>query len=178
MNWLFEHVEDNDLNDPLPTTTTTTTGGSSGGGGGGSNGPPAEAIAQLTSLGFTEEQVLAALKSTQNNVERAADWLFSHMDDLAAAVASVNSSSSSSGGGGGGGSSNGAEFSDGEGRYDLVGFISHVGRNTTCGHYVAHIKKEGRWAIFDDEKVAVSEHPPRDLGYLYLFSRSDAMNVS
>ncbi|CAN0301513.1 unnamed protein product, partial [Ectocarpus fasciculatus] len=38
-------------------------------------------------------------------------------------------------------------------RYSLVGFISHVGKNTGCGHYVAHIRKEGRWAIFDDRKV-------------------------
>ena len=39
------------------------------------------------------------------------------------------------------------------GRYSLVGFISHVGKNTGCGHYVAHIRKDGRWAIFDDRKV-------------------------
>lgn len=30
-----------------------------------------------------------------------------------------------------------------------------------------------RWVIFNDEKVAESEHPPRDLGYLYLFKRVD-----
>jgi ubiquitin carboxyl-terminal hydrolase 5/13 len=48
-----------------------------------------------------------------------------------------------------------------------------MGSNTACGHYVCHIKKEGRWAIFNDEKVALSEKPPRDLGYLYLFKRAD-----
>ena len=57
------------------------------------------------------------------------------------------------------------------GVYDLVGFISHMGSNTACGHYVAHIKKDGRWAIFNDEKVALSGQPPRDLGYMYLFRR-------
>ena len=31
--------------------------------------------------------------------------------------------------------------------------------------------QEGRWAIFNDEKVAASEKPPRELGYLYLFRR-------
>lgn len=36
-----------------------------------------------------------------------------------------------------------------------MGFISHVGKNTGCGHYVAHIRKDGRWAIFDDRKVLV-----------------------
>lgn len=40
-------------------------------------------------------------------------------------------------------------------RYSLVGFISHVGKNTGCGHYVAHMRKDGRWAIFDDRKVSL-----------------------
>lgn len=30
---------------------------------------------------------------------------------------------------------------------------------------------QGRWVIFNDEKVAASEHPPFDRGYLYLFKR-------
>ena len=34
-----------------------------------------------------------------------------------------------------------------------MGLISHVGKNTGCGHYVAHIRKDGRWAIFDGRKV-------------------------
>ena len=68
-------------------------------------------------------------------------------------------------------------MSDGEGKYTLVGFISHVGKNLGSGHYVAHIKKEGRWAIFDDQKVAASEKPPLELGYLYLYRRDDAMDV-
>ena len=28
-----------------------------------------------------------------------------------------------------------------------------MGANTACGHYVAHIRKEGRWVIYNDEKV-------------------------
>ena len=39
------------------------------------------------------------------------------------------------------------------GKYRLLGIISHMGRNTECGHYVAHIKKDGRWVLFNDEKV-------------------------
>ena len=45
--------------------------------------------------------------------------------------------------------------------------MSHVGKNLGSGHYVVHIRKleGGRWVIFDDQKVAVSEQPPLDLGY-------------
>jgi ubiquitin C-terminal hydrolase len=28
--------------------------------------------------------------------------------------------------------------------YQLFAFISHMGTSTMCGHYVCHIKKEGR----------------------------------
>lgn len=48
-----------------------------------------------------------------------------------------------------------AKLDDGVGQYNLAGFISHMGANTACGHYVAHIKKDGRWVIFNDEKVGV-----------------------
>lgn len=62
---------------------------------------------------------------------------------------------------------------DGPGKYTLVGFISHMGSNTACGHYVCHIKRDGHWAIYNDEKVAISVKPPKDLGYLYIFKRDD-----
>ena len=36
-------------------------------------------------------------------------------------------------------------YRDGEGQYELAGFISHIGRSPHAGHYVAHIRKEGNW---------------------------------
>lgn len=41
-------------------------------------------------------------------------------------------------------SSGSAAVQDGPGKYELVGFISHLGANLGCGHYVCHVKKEGR----------------------------------
>lgn len=55
--------------------------------------------------------------------------------------------------------------------YELVAFVSHMGTSTMCGHYVCHILKDGRWIIYNDGKVAVSENPPKSLGYLYLYRR-------
>lgn len=55
--------------------------------------------------------------------------------------------------------------------YKLVAFISHMGTSTVAGHYVCHILKEGRWVIFNDSKVALSENPPKDLAYLYFYKR-------
>ena len=53
--------------------------------------------------------------------------------------------------------------------------ISHIGKNTGSGHYVAHIKRDGKWFIFNDEKVALSENPPLQHAYLYLFQRTDTV---
>ena len=64
-----------------------------------------------------------------------------------------------------------ASLSDGTPKYKLVAFISHMGTSTMVGHYVCHILKEGRWVIFNDEKVALSEKTPKKLGYLYLYER-------
>lgn len=180
----------------------------------------------LTAMGFSERQATGALAACQGSVERAADWLFSHMDDLDAAVEAALTGGAQPGGaaaggvagerlqgsaaaeavqearagrlrvlgllqpapvrqaegcggleallvvpcpphcfnpppttplppthttnlpcraaGGDAGSAAGGQMKDGPGEYELVGFISHMGANTACGHYVAHIKKV-RW---------------------------------
>jgi len=163
--WYFEHSEDPDINDPLPQ------GGEAGGGGTTDQADP-EMVATLACMGFAEVHVVAALKNCGNNAERAADWLFSHSDNLDGAVTAL-----SAGGGGEreeGGTS--TDYDDGKGEYSLVGFVSHMGRHTSHGHYVCHMKrgKDNGWVIFDDQKVARSEAPPLDLGYVYLYRRQDA----
>lgn len=100
-------------------------------------------------------------------MERAVDWIFSHAEELDNAMqidVSLNTCPQSH-------NSNAANFRDGNGRYQLVAFISHMGTSTMCGHYVCHILKDNRWAIFNDSKVALSETPPKDLAYMYLYKR-------
>lgn len=55
--------------------------------------------------------------------------------------------------------------------YKLVAFISHMGPSSQSGHYVCHILKNNQWVIYNDSKVAISQNPPKDLGYLYLYQR-------
>jgi ubiquitin carboxyl-terminal hydrolase 5/13 len=61
---------------------------------------------------------------------------------------------------------------DGPATYELFGVVSHMGGNTACGHYVAHVKSRGEWCIFNDERVARSREPPLDMGYLYFYRRA------
>ena len=69
-------------------------------------------------------------------------------------------------------------------RYTLVGIVSHMGASLASGHYVAHIRKDeqGRpagmpgcaspqWLLFNDAKVALSQAPPLDAGFMYLYRR-------
>lgn len=41
-----------------------------------------DAVAMLMGMSFTREQATKALKATDNNLERAADWIFSHQNEL------------------------------------------------------------------------------------------------
>ena len=104
------------------------------------------------------------------------------LDDLDGAVAQVMGGGGGGGGGGdtGGDGGGGDVVNDGPGQYELLGIISHMGNNTACGHYVCHIKKEGKWVLYNDMKVALSESPPLDLGYMYVYQRKDgeAMDVA
>jgi ubiquitin carboxyl-terminal hydrolase 5/13 len=164
MNWIFEHMEDPDFNEPISASVAPTAV---------SNDASSEMIEIISSMGYTAEQAKAALKATDNNLERAADWIFSHMDDLDQAVREVNNAATNEV------VSTSASSSlpvglDGNGKYSLLGFISHIGKNTDSGHYVSHIKKDGEWRLFNDEKVAVSTKPPLELGFIYFYRLDEA----
>lgn len=167
MSWVFEHNTDPDFNDPLPEGDSTAAASSS------SDVDESVVMSLVENLGcFTADQVRAAVKHCSGAADRAADWLFSHMDDIDSAVAALESASSA------GASSvptSSTPLEDGEGSYNLIGLVSHIGKNTGSGHYVAHLKKDGKWVIFNDEKVALSEHPPIKHAYMYLFQRSDTV---
>lgn len=51
--------------------------------------PNEEAVAMISAMGFTRTQAVRALKATDNHVERAADWIFSHQDELDAPESSA-----------------------------------------------------------------------------------------
>ena len=154
MEWVLQHMGDDDFAEPPKESQSAVSS---------SVEFSDEDVQLLMGLGFTEKQVKKALKNTSMSPDRAADWLFSHPDDNG--EEETNQSS---------GPPPEAPCEDGEGKYSLVAFVSHVGKNTTCGHYVAHIKKGGKWYFYNDEKVAESENPPFGFGYMYFYRRDDA----
>ena len=160
LDWLCGHLEDPDLNDPFQVfVAPVKTSGKN------SIEFKAEDIMMITSMGFTEKQAKKALKNTDNNVARAADWIFSHMDELDDDDVDENDANKVS---------TEPEFTDGNAEYVLRAIISHMGSNATAGHYVSHVRKnvsEDKWVIVNDEKASHSVAPPKKMGYLYLFER-------
>lgn len=157
MEWVLTHSTDADFAAPLDQAS-----------GNDNRDADQAAVAELASLGFTQTQAEAALKACDSNKERAADWLFSHIDDIDAACQTILDHTAKPS------PSDSTQFDDGPPTYELIGFISHIGKSTASGHYVCHIKhNDGHFYIFDDEKVARSLKPPKSLGYLYLYRRSD-----
>ncbi|OON17453.1 hypothetical protein X801_06707, partial [Opisthorchis viverrini] len=146
---------------------------------------------------------IKALRHTGNDLPAAADWAFSNPDLLDAPMDADQSPTGDTGSVQEADSSHSVQtvaklpLSDGSPVYELCAFISHMGKSTTDGHYVAHIKRSSlaksipgepsspgtqpacggldqEWIIFNDEKVAKSESPPHRLAYIYLFRRADA----
>ena len=73
MAWLFEHMEDPDIDTPLDL------GGGSGSSAASHINP--ESIKALGAMGIGAPQARKALKETDGDVNRALDWVFSHPDD-------------------------------------------------------------------------------------------------
>jgi ubiquitin carboxyl-terminal hydrolase 5/13 len=109
MAWVMEHMDDPDFSSPFP--------------------PPAAAsaaaavvvaiseenVAMVMSMGFGLEQAQAALRNTDNNVERAVEWIFSHPEGEEAGAAAAQPPAAAASGQ----QSNAAEagLSDGAPRY-------------------------------------------------------------
>ncbi|KAL4201858.1 hypothetical protein AMTRI_Chr02g260840 [Amborella trichopoda] len=155
MNWLLAHMEDPDIDTPISQEVE---------GAGNLLAAVDEMCLQtLVSFGFSPDLARKALMSSGGDVEKATDWIFSHPDASATMDMDATSSETEP--------TSDQGLPDGDGRYKLMAFVSHMGTSTHCGHYVAHVLKDGRWVIFNDKKVAASVDPPRDMGYIYFFER-------
>jgi ubiquitin carboxyl-terminal hydrolase 5/13 len=109
------------------------------------------AVLQVMEMGFSEDEAREALEESQGNVALAIEWLFGPRVKRGAVTRS-----------------------DGAGVYELVAFAQHKGSSALCGHYVANVKRDGKWILYNDEKVHIypDDMPPQfGKGYLFLFKR-------
>ena len=171
VTWYFENMADESINLPLRIPNPKAGGQAAGG-----DNIPQESIDLMMSMGFPEKKCKKALKNCDNNVERATDWLFSHMDDPDddEEMAQPNAAD-------GGADPNAKYKCDKPGVYYLQSFVTHLGGSVHAGHYVCHVLKtideslgdagEKGWVYFNDAKVAVTTEPPIGKGYMYFFNK-------
>ena len=112
----------------------------------------------LTAFGFTEKNCKIALKKCDMNMERAGDYLMSHMGEELEDEPAGSSE---------------WQPPQGPGIYDLQGLITHLGASVHAGHYVAHLKIDNEWILYNDHKVAHSIDAPIDKAYMYFWIRKD-----
>ncbi len=124
-------------------------------------------IAQVTCMGFTNEQAAWALGKCDSNIPRAVDYLFNHAGEMEADMLSGTNSDDLI--------KEEESFAATEklSSYTLAGVVVHLGKSAECGHYVCYTKKDGKWIYFNDSKVAISQDPAIDKGLMFLFTRSD-----
>ncbi len=179
--WLMNHMDDADINDPIIPKSSSSSSSKSN-----EKKVDPAALEMLTAMGFDAKSAEFALKQSNGNLDQAAEWLMTHdpteiyslmhKEQMKAAQEESNSSNSNSANKSESFNDEVSELvtaNDGVGKYRLKGFVSHVGKSTSGGHYVCHILKNGKWIWFNDEKVVVSEQIPSNLGYLYFFERID-----
>ncbi|KAH0427426.1 ubiquitin carboxyl-terminal hydrolase [Colletotrichum camelliae] len=164
MEWLFAHMEDSDIDEPLVL---------SGGAGAKGDAADPEKIEMLGAMGFSVPQAKKALRETSGDVERAVEWLFSHPDDQgvfddeeAPAAASDPAAPKPEAG-----------SAAAPAKYQLQSISCHKGTSIHAGHYVAFIRKDvdghPAWVLFNDEKVveAAEIEEMRKFAYVYFFKR-------
>lgn len=165
MEWLFQHMDDPDIDAPIQLTASKA-----------GYEPSEEQIEILAAMGFTPAQAKKALRETNGDTERAVDWLFSHPDETGEEPASSSEQPAALAAPAVSGSTTLPA------RYRLKAFISHKGPSVHSGHYVAHIRMADpsgsgdMWVLFNDEKVVKADaESVRDLkrfAYLYVFERA------
>jgi ubiquitin carboxyl-terminal hydrolase 5/13 len=174
MTWLFAHMEDPDIDEPLDLG-----GGETGAGAGaGAGSDDAEKIAQLGDMGITVPQARKALRECAGDVNRALDWVFSHPDDPGESSSATKQRSTPQG------EVQIAGSADLPPQFELQSIVCHKGASIHAGHYVAFVRKEipgeaGRggqekgWVLYNDEKVvrAVDVDEMKRFAYVYFFRR-------
>ncbi|KAJ2083687.1 ubiquitin C-terminal hydrolase Ubp14 [Coemansia sp. RSA 988] len=158
MNWIFEHMEDPDIDAPEPEQQPQQTSVAS------ITVDPA-AVEQLMAMGFPKDRVERALGQTSGDANRALDRLLSSADsDDDSAMANSEAEATRDD------SANATNFK-------LTGFVSHKGTSVHCGHYVASVRHglddTGKWFLFNDAKVVEQPEPQPEQAYVYFFTRID-----
>ncbi|AEY98844.1 FAGR023Cp [Eremothecium gossypii FDAG1] len=161
LNWIFEHMEDPELNAEFSVPGTKKQAAVVDQG----------ALDSMVSMGLAERHCRKALILNDGDVTRSVEWVFNNADNLDDddTQESIDPPVSRDYGYPG-------DIPD----YALSAVICHKGNSVQSGHYVAFIKKavdgEPKWVLYNDEKLmAVGGNENlqeiEKNGYIFIFNR-------
>ncbi|MCJ1310877.1 hypothetical protein MMC25_004545 [Agyrium rufum] len=184
MNWLFGHMDDPDIDDPIVLPGASASGGGIGSGAAGRQ-VSEESIEMMSAMGIAAPQARKALKETGGDVERAVDWVFSHPDDQGDFREGDTSTAAVSGAEDMAVEKEEVGSAELPAKFKLKSIVCHKGGSIHAGHYVAFIRKdvptddekgiEESWVLFNDEKVVKAGSDVDEMlktAYVYFFERS------
>ena len=166
MNWIFGHMEEAEIDAPFAFPADETT----------SSLVLQEAIDNLVSMGFPAKVAKKALLLSLGDVNSALEWLFSHPDDdgkHAEQPFKINVQEESR-------QLQQALLDEASAspvptaNYRVKAVVCHKGSSPHTGHYVVFVKKDGRWVLFNDEKVVdcgESIDEIRTSSYIYVLEK-------
>ena len=171
--WFYGNIENPIVQTPLLVPNPRKGAGAASSGG--AFVPNPDSLMMLTSMGFNEKLATRSLRKCDGDLERACDWVMSHMDDPdtdedpadSMQVDSVPAEEVKSAFAGSDGGTSCTTFK-------LQSFITHLGASIHAGHYVCHARQQddaSKWVYYNDAKVALDSTPPVGKGYMYFFRR-------
>lgn len=170
MNWVLEHGgADADVDAETGLNMASDGAGGPIKGKGKGSSIESAALQPLIEAGFSRTQAMAALEATDGNVERAFDWILSHLE--------TESVEEPGAGAGEDASEASPATAAASSQYFLRAFISHKGPSVHCGHYIAHVlaTDKDQWIMFNDERVVHADgQPPEgaaERAYVFIYER-------
>lgn len=165
MNWIFAHMDDPDIDTPF-TVPSAESGAEPG------MEVLQEAIDNLVAMGFGAQLARKALHLHLGDPNAAVEWLFSNPDDdgvIDTKKPKINVAEESKAL-----KKRLLESTNDSTKYRLKAVVCHKGSSPNTGHYVAFIRIDEKWVLFNDEKVvdcANKVDEIRPCGYIYLFEK-------
>lgn len=134
--------------------------------------PDLSIVSAVVNMGFTSNAGKRAALATKNaGPEEAVNWVLSNMtltelNDPLPEKKRENEESKKIG-------KENATPGVGSSKYELIGLITHQGKNAGHGHYVCHARRDldesSGWFLFNDRKVTKPGNLPLKHAYIYLY---------
>ncbi|KAL6934937.1 hypothetical protein ACO0R3_000906 [Hanseniaspora guilliermondii] len=160
LNWIYDHIEDPDLNEPLCEEEAV------------GERVDMEKLNMMKGMGLSEKLSIKGLKLNNGNIEHAINWVFNNLDDDGELEPETKSNKLT----------HGNKFTNEDKIYELQSIVCHKGNSVHSGHYVVFIKKkianETTWVLYNDEKIIkLDEIVPNKIediqvnGYIYIYKK-------